>query len=522
MYLQPLNRRDLLIYSDAGGAWLYRQLDLPLDNPANEILPAGQVRVKFPHSKALVQVQQPVFLSTCKYTTPVIDLGWAPKDNGADIGVDVFYDGQQPVSWRLLTASGTEVCSSTNPHGQPDGTATAFKFEVTLNSRTHLYAIGVTFAGKREQRTGAGVALTGRELIINRGDGSGPRATYVVDPPATEPRDNGWPLGLRPGTSIGVYDAEGRETFVGLAAPKLVGSQAPAAALNVESLTVTLRHALFRAATRFDGMYVGAAVLKCLRLAGLTDMTSANFEGDVAEDDRVKVYKGDLILGDPRGKVTCWRVNAQESAEEVLKRILPIWSTYDLGMREVGGRQKVYFGPKYEGTTVVKTFWRSHLKAGWDNCYWSDVEITRRRRTEDGTPWNGVLVRGRDPDGPYLYARYDAPESVTDPSLPETERPRDWYGAPLVKSYYDDHLVTQDAVNYVKDVLKWRYVDTVEYASWTAEFDPKLHPGDLVELEGYGRYHIVSMTAIAGKTMKELDIASCEYRPTRYVGEAAD
>lgn len=500
--VMPYARRYILIYSDAGGYWLYRRTDLSLANAGNSIINAGKAMFQFPDSKALCRVETAEFPSQGTYTTPVHDIGYAPAA-GKEAAVGAQSDGGVDV--QLLDEGGNEF--------QADGVKRKMRLKFTLNtlnggsSTPVAYAGRVWFAGTIGLRQGSSRSTPGRNLVLGLGS-----ASFVLDPMDGVQNINGWPVGMTPGASVSVLDDNQQELFLGLlGTPTLVGAQAPSGRAEAKGLWALLEQAVFRTQWRLDGMGLSDIVLKCLRTAGLTELVQPG------SDDRVEVheYSGPDFPGDPRGLVTLFPVAAGTGVAKVLRDVLDLWmpADWELTVRQSGGKQKVYFGPK-STDRPMKIFYRSPLKAGWENCYWSNLQLSRTPRSADGRVYNEIVVRGRDPDGGYIYSRY-VDERAQDPQLAESDRPENWFGGPVVKYHADDRLWTQAACDHVRDVLKGRYAEMVETAIWTADYDPAVSAGSVVTLEGHGDYRINSI--VPGRDAVER--ADREYRPTEYTGE---
>jgi len=499
--VMPYARRYILIYSDAGGYWLYKRLDLSLTNHNNTIISAGKAKFQFPSSKALCRVELAAFPSYGTYITPLHDIGTAPQAN-QEAALDVLSDGGAEV--QLLDEAGNAF--------QANGTKQKMSLKFTLSggaSTPVVYAGTVQFAGTIAVRQGSNRQSPGRNLVVGLDS-----ASFLLDPMDDGvPHTNGWPTGMSIGASVSVLDDNQKELFLGLlGTPVLIGAQAPSGKAEAKGLWSLLEHAVFRTSWRLDGMKLSDIVLKCLRAAGLTELTQPG------SDDRVEVheYSGPHFPGDPRGLITLFPVAAGMSVAKVLQDALDLWmpADWDLAVRQSGGKQKVYFGPKSTTVQPVKTFWRSPLKAGWQNCYWSNLQLSRAPRSADGKIYNEIVVRGRDPDGGYIYSRYvDA--RAQDPNLSESDRPQNWFGGPVIKYQADDRLWTKDACDHVRDVLRERLNIMVEKATWTSDYDPALTEGSVVTLEGHGKYRITSIVPLVDSVDRENRI----YVPTEYTGE---
>lgn len=495
--LMPLNRRDLLVMSDLGGAWVYRRSELDIGETNNEIIPDGSVIIMFPSSKGLVQVQKAEFPASGTYFSAVLDIGYAPRP-GRSVTPLAYADlAGGTVTMTLVKEDG----SAYTPDGATRKVRAKFVIQrgTTLNSTPLLYAGAATIEGARQDREGTATESPHRATVIQHNS-----VEMVIDSYDGAPHTDGWPTGVRAGRSVAVKDGSANELFIGVfGAPVLEGAQAPAAKLTATSLWQCMEQAKFRSTWRFDWLLDSEVIKKCARLAGIPDA-------------RMEISEGQTVLGDPRGKKSCFVVPAGKSAAEVAREVADLWSNWVLDVRQIGGVQKLFYGPPPTGASV-KTFYRSHLSAGWQNCYWSNVQLVKTTRINDGTAWNEVVIRGVDPDGAELSATsYDGTAGdAQDPALTEEERPENWYGAPVVKVIEDSRLCTQDAVDYVCAVMKERYIEQVPRAIWIADFDETLSVGSIVTLESRGTYRIIDMKP----AVDPYDVGQHWYRPTRYLGE---
>lgn len=110
---------------------------------------------------------------------------------------------------------------------------------------------------------------------------------------------------------------------------------------------------------------------------------------------------------------------------------------------------------------------------------------------------NYVCVIGHDPrlDAPIRSVNVDY-ESA-DPSTPPNGRPDNWLGELRKFGYADSTITTQDAADFACQTIYERLTRVGEVCEFECELliddaDKLVWKGDVVELEGYGRYRITS------------------------------
>lgn len=525
----PFNRHDILFWSDTGGSWVYHDLSLSLAETDNEITAEGEAGCAFLHSKAVCQVQRVVYPGSGIYTTATHDLGYAPKDNGDEIAINVRCDKNDgDATLELLDEDG-------NTFATPDGETRKIKATFTLTgngSKTpFVYAGNIVFPGHAQERSGSSAESSHRGLMF--ADDSDVR--FTVDP-TSEGYDKSAMVAGQAFTLTDDSDPE-QELFSGvMSSPSLIGSQAPSHDVQGKSAVWKLLEAVqFRSDLRLDGRSDVDLLTKCFTICGVTD-------------DRLNLTATPVALpADPRGKATLYPIKAGTSVAEVVRWLLDYWTNETLTVRLVDSVQKVCYGPEESGEPV-KTFRKSDL-AGQRDAYGSNLKTWKGRKGDkagaDDHPFTRVVVRGQAIDGDDLYA--EQPDPATDnpaenPELAMADRPDGWVGGQIAKLLTDPRLCSQDAVDHMALVLKARYLATATYARWVAAYDPnpEVSIGAVVTLEGHGEFRILAMRPWNGRDL-EINAGEAviwdtltaglvahnigqhdDYQPIVYIGEKLD
>lgn len=503
LLILPMNRRDILIYADDGGAWVYRRTDLDIATAGNSITAAGAIRVQCPSSKAFVQVQLATFPASGTYVTPAYNLGYAPKTgrtvkNNIDANAGLHVNADKPTG-STVTASLVLASDGTTAY-TPNGTLKDIKVKLVLTGGAvtpWLFGVNGYIEGARAMRQGTPRPTTYNSARMTDG------MALDMSPMAADADPLSWIAQNRCGQGCIITDANDNELMMGLlGTPTAEGGQSPNITQEVNPMWSQMEQARFITDWRLDGMTDASAITKCMRFAGIAD-------------NRMNIGTGVALPFDPRGLVTVWKVKAGTSAGDVAREIVELWSNRKLEMRDVSGVQKFSFADEASPSSVF-TFKKSYLNGGHKDAYW-ELKLSRGRRDADKSQWNGVLVRGWDVQGAVEYTSLLDEATAQNPTLALADRPEGWFGGPVRMVVQDNRLCSQAACAHACQILKDRYCAIIDKASWVADRRDNVFVGSCVTIEDHGVYRITSINALENEAEYDAGSHACQY--VTYNGE---
>ena len=251
----------------------------------------------------------------------------------------------------------------------------------------------------------------------------------------------------------------GVRRFTGLTGPSnLIPGPAPKWELSAEDPFKRLRHAVLSDETAYDGWPHTEAARALLRAAGIPEEAIA-----IAEDDTaLPTAEGD---DDP-----LFQPRNGETVADFLEYLREAFS----GWRMFFDRHGVFhYEPDAAGGPPAARFSGVTAPDG------SARPILRMSDEIDETGFaNEITVIGLSPDGEPIAAVYLDARSQDDPTYEQ------YVGERRLLIWVDTALSTQAAVNWVCRTLADAATRFRRRVRFEAPFDPALHPGDLIDLDG--------------------------------------
>ena len=518
----PCRRNEVLVLSNRGGGfnWPFEDVDIEAGTPI--ITEAGRFWWLMP-SPNQVQVQTAIvrFAGSADIYSPPIKLNYPPPTGGTMLAT-IYHD--------LPTyGAGSVVGTVVNEFGgafTPDGTADTIRIKATLygdgNNTPFVYGALAYYGGS------AGSTSAGNGTITPYMKQIPPPTLDVPDSPQDvrlsmelhSPADiaSVMPkpgiIGNRPLTAyigaVRIFDGRTEP-------PKYVDStfdRSRSLVLECRDRWKAFDTCLITNAEPLDGMNLGSAIRYLAKLPGYSDADLLIDPIDFTLPRVPSASKGEWALLPTVGDtVADWLKRLQEDFA----------ATYQMGWRPTAsGPLFTFLGTVTLGTTALGTVYPTlAADAAAHGGTASHTRFAREFREQYLEPEaNDISVIGQDPrTGKGIRANYQDVLSMEVGAAPAS-RPDNWLGERRRYALSDPAFTTQEACNWSCALLAERLTPSRRMGEWVCDMilgptGLPLWRGDVVKVDGHGRYRIWSISA---RLEAELS-AWGPWRPTTYTGE---
>lgn len=525
IYAVPYRNRELLIFSNQGGAFRHTFDDLE-ENVSNIITPDEKLWWYVPEGDAVVQCAPLRFTTAGSICSRKVIFATAPASGSATVG-QIYADGTPP-TWSLVEPDGA---SPFTPNGSDKECRVKVNF--TAGSGTSSpFVYGVTAGFDAEvANTNGGDAFTLNPYITRMSldvpeQPSGVELSITLKEPEALETTEGVAL-VRRMSNRAVSAQIGSQTLLdGRTEPpewnEAIDDTARRLMIKVRDHWKAFENYLFSDPYPLDGMNLRDAFIVIVECAGFSssdiDIPAISFNLPQVKSDEWNVL---IEVGD--------------SAAEWLERLHDTYcATYVMGWfpTAAGFKFRVFLHDPDEAPAValyplLSDAYDAYILAGNtpEEATLNQVRGVFRKFKETilEPEANHVFVVGRDPrsDRPIVVSSID--EASANPETPVSSRPENWLGEVRKYGWVDSAITTEDAATYACSIIAQRLTPIRRIAEWECDFlsDDEgliMWRGGVVNLVGYGKYRITSLSA-------DLNIEPTEdnpdrwWRPTTYVGE---
>lgn len=526
LILIPFRKRELLVMSDLGGAFVHTFDDLVEDAPDPTITTASKFWWYVPSGRAEVEVA-PLRFVTSAYRAAITSRFWKAPGSGQVPSVTVYSGspgyGSTSVTGSVVTATDATLGFT------PDGVTRDCRLRVDLTgdgeATPFVYGVLGRFGG---------------EVVPTDDSEASDLTTRLLECTLDVPED---PAGVRLRSLLRGLDPLPANSPVRLRAllgdvtmfdgrtepPKTARSSSDdAARLTVECRDAWKAFEQYRFTDLYplDGLDLKEAILQVAEAAGW----------DRANTD-VEDFAFALPGGSGRGAAGDWAVliKTGDSAADWLNRLVDSYcpdALVTIAPSLAGPVMRIRTPDSLDAAPKV-TVWRdiesakAGLTAGGENLALAPYRVTRELRISEIEPeCNQVWVQGLDRRTLRPILRTWTDFESADPALAPSLRPDNWIGELRRYGLADSVLASVESVERAALRLAKRLTVTRAVAEFESEIltDPAtglpLWRGDVVTIDGLGDWRIVSLSAsfvlYAGELYPEVWI------PTRYVLQRLD
>lgn len=498
LMILPFRNRDILFYSDAGGAWIHTT---PLVEGQTHITDAGQVGWNAHSNACFIQIMQNHY-DTAGFVTLMKYAHYNPGEviptfrkhlierHGTTITYqnpifeehDLIYKSYQTISFN--SAGDNNIYSPTFIDFAADfqnPTLDKYPDEIELNWKVDSCTItwSENYASRKMRLT-----IDNNDEQVYKMMGKSGRGLRVVEIQE---------------------DSSELELFYGITdMPDFSDLRAPELTINVSDYWKRFRTTRFDFNLYFDGMAISDAIKYCARYIGVPE-------------DRMYVDENLTLLPIATGTdKRAIEAKCGSTVEEALKQILEYAGAYwRIGFQPINGKimfcflnltsfsntpVKYFYNKTRPGLTYKDTF----LNEGF-NIKTLEPECSHLR------------LIGKQEDSTLIVQEY-RDFAMEDPTTPEDDRPTNWIGEHRFASKESDVWSTTEVLQYLLSQWWYRMTNPRTFITFEAEWDINCLPNYVVAIETTDNiWTNIRLTEV--EINHAYNNSSASYQPATYTGE---
>ena len=522
IYAIPYRNRELLIFSNQGGAFRHTFEDLT-EAPGQTITPDEKIWWYVPEGDATVQCA-PLRFATSGYicSRKVI---FAQSASGASSGTVYVDNGSasyslvQPDNINSSFSSGTECRVKVSFSG---GTGT---------STPYVHAVAVEFPRQTAQTNAGSYTLnpyiTSMSLDVPEEPSSVQMEIELKKPSELETTEGVSKLRRISNRAIKCTFGT-QDVLIGRTEPpewhEAIDDGARRVTLRIRDKWKVFEHYIFSDPYPLDGLNIVDAFKFIIKAAGFED-SDIDIPPIAFNLPQVKTQSESFNI----------LIEVGDTAADWLKRLHETYcATYMMGWFPTasGFKFRLFLPDNNEAPkqTLFKTLEEAYSHLIGIGQLEEDANRNKRnyvfrsfKETVLEPEANYIYVTGRDPrsDRPIVAHKIDS--ASANPTTVISLRPDNWLGEIRKYGWVDETITTLDAAQYACNIIYNRLTPIRRIAEWESELlldttGKVLWRGDVVELKGYGKFRITSLSAELNHEPTN-DDANRHWRPTTYVGE---
>lgn len=516
LLLIPCRRRSLFILTSFGGTAVYEFDDLDIENPNNEIVPAGQFWLKIPHGTITCQFAPLRYVVSGSAYGQIQAFRYPPAID-TTITTTVYRD-------RTGTGTSDSIArlrfSDDSADFVPDGiTDTArIRVDLTGDSWSTDFVYGASARARRElvETADASIEIGDRiRWFVGRSPES---RNLTVTGRAWRELELSVPKFKEISNRSCSLKVDEKLVFTGRTLPVRWTDSAVELGETWEIECRDKWYMLERQQIRdyypLDGLELSEAIRLLAHAAGLTDS-----ELDLTDTEFVLP----IVSGSARAE---WAV-LPEIGSSYADAIMRLWqnyaATWTLGFRPtIDGYKLIFQPPASPPIPVSSKLYLTIADAVADGVSASEAwrSVVRRHAEWQTIPpeANEIIITGWDPIRRVAFQRIYRDSDSQDPTLPPNDRPANWLGEPQVVGLVDYTITTDTAAERALDILKSRLTQPRRLLTIHCDMQTDTETGfpvwidDVIEISGLGYWRVLEFEV---EFAHETDEAQ-NYRRARY------